>query len=104
MNYLKVIFFYLVVSISFFNCENEVENNSNNNLDPSNSYQESNISYGNDSKQTFDLYLAANRSLNTKTIILVHGGGWSGGDKVDMNPYKDIIKQDLPNLAIVNIN
>ena len=54
--------------------------------------------------QKFDLYLPANRTSNTKTLILVHGGGWSSGDKADMNPIKDLIRQDLPNLAIVNIN
>lgn len=37
-------------------------------------------------------------------MILVHGGGWSGDDKADMNGFKDLIRLDLPNLAIVNIN
>ncbi len=64
-----------------------------------------NISYGSDSKQTFDLYLPANRSKTaTKTIILVHGGGWIEGDKADMNYVVDIIKQNLPDYAIANLN
>ena len=64
-----------------------------------------NISYGTDSKQTFDLYLPANRSkTTTKTIILVHGGGWIEGDKADMNYIVDIIKQNLPEYAIANLN
>ncbi|MBP0902566.1 alpha/beta hydrolase fold domain-containing protein [Mariniflexile gromovii] len=104
MKYLNLFFFCFVLSISFFNCENETINNSNNDLNPSKTYQELNISYGNDTDQIFDLYLPANRTANTKTLILVHGGGWSSGDKVDMDPIKDLIRQDLPNLAIVNIN
>lgn len=67
-------------------------------------YQELNISYGVDSNQKFDLYLPANRTLNTKVMILIHGGGWSSGDKADMNGFRDIIRQELPDIAIVNIN
>jgi acetyl esterase/lipase len=51
------------------------------------------------------LYLPANRSkTTTKTIVLVHGGGWIEGDKADMNYIVDIIKQNLPNYAVANIN
>lgn len=73
-------------------------------LDTTKYYKALDIPYGNDADQKFDLYLPANRTSNTKTLILVHGGGWSSGDKVDMNPFKDLIRQDFPNLAIVNIN
>jgi len=66
--------------------------------------QELNVSYGNDSDQVFDIYLPEGRTLNTKVMILVHGGGWTSGDKADMDPLKDLILQDLPNIAIVNIN
>jgi acetyl esterase/lipase len=67
-------------------------------------YQELNISYGPDSDQQFDLYLPPNRTVETKVLILIHGGGWSSGDKADMNGFRDIIRQDLPNIAIVNMN
>jgi len=71
----------------------------------SNDYREElNVSYGSDDKQVYDIYLPQNRSLDTKTIILVHGGGWTSGDKNEMNNIKDIIRQDLPDYAIVNIN
>lgn len=64
-----------------------------------------NVSYGSSSQQVFDLYLPANRSSSTtKTLILVHGGGWTEGDKVDMNYAVDVIKQYLPDYAIANVN
>lgn len=64
-----------------------------------------NVSYGNHPQQVFDLYLPANRSsTSTKTLILVHGGGWTGGDKGDMNYVTNIIKQYLPGYAIANMN
>src|SRR5690606_1820350 len=45
-----------------------------------------------------------NRTTDTKTLILVHGGGWTSGDKSEMNPIKDFIRQDLPHFAVININ
>lgn len=63
-----------------------------------------NVNYGNNVQQKFDLYLPANRTQNTKTLILVHGGGWTSGDKADMNYAVDIVKQYLPEYAIANIN
>lgn len=73
-------------------------------LNPLVAYEEFNISYGNDSDQVFDLYLPPNRNSETKTIILVHGGGWTAGDKADMNAFKDYIKTQMTGYAIVNMN
>jgi acetyl esterase/lipase len=64
-----------------------------------------NISYGTNSQQVFDLYLPSDRTdTKTKTIIPVHGGGWTAGDKSDMNYAVNIVKQYLPEYAIANIN
>ncbi|KFB00901.1 lipase [Mangrovimonas yunxiaonensis] len=63
-----------------------------------------NIPYGNNPEQTFDLYLPAHRTLNTKVVILVHGGGWTSGDKSDMNGFKDYLKSQFPDLAVANMN
>lgn len=75
-----------------------------NSLNPTEYYQELDIPYGNDAKQTFDIYLPANRENNTKVMILVHGGGWSGGDKSEMNLFKNFVRQEHPNVAVVNMN
>ena len=64
-----------------------------------------NVSYGSHPQQVFDLYLPANRStVTTKTLILIHGGGWNSGDKDDMKYVINIINQNLPDYAIANIN
>lgn len=99
-------FFYLIFIIAISSCSNEtVENEFFGNIfDPSVYYEALNIEYGADINQKFDLYLPANRTATTKIMILVHGGGWTSGDKSDMDPIKDLIRQDFPNLAIVNIN
>jgi len=63
-----------------------------------------NITYGNDSNQTYDIYLPEGRNENTKTMIMVHGGGWSSGDKSSMDPLIELYLIDFPNIALVNIN
>ncbi len=41
------------------------------------------VPYGSDSTQVMDIYLPANRSAEkTKTLIMIHGGAWTAGDKV----------------------
>lgn len=73
-------------------------------LDPSVAYEELNISYGPDSDQVFDLYLPANRTSDTKVMILVHGGAWIEGDKDDMDYLVYLLQLELPQIAIANIN
>ena len=63
-------------------------------------------SYGGDAKQKMDIYLPANRTAtNTKVLVLIHGGSWSGGDKSDFNlTVIDTLKKRLPDYAIFNVN
>jgi acetyl esterase/lipase len=63
-----------------------------------------NVSYGSDTDQVYDIYLPQNRTLSTKVMILVHGGGWTSGDKDDMSDFVELIQIELPTYAIVNIN
>nr|WP_321247270.1 alpha/beta hydrolase [uncultured Psychroserpens sp.] len=106
MKTLKYTLLILFVSFSLFSCSEDdiILGGTNDEETPLEFRQELNVSYGNDSDQIFDIYLPANRTIETKVMILVHGGGWTSGDKSDMDAFKDIIRQDLPNIAIVNIN
>jgi acetyl esterase/lipase len=64
-----------------------------------------NTSYGTDALQKMDIYLPANRSTAaTKVMVMIHGGGWSSGDKADFTPFVDTLKRRLPGYAIFNIN
>jgi acetyl esterase/lipase len=66
---------------------------------------ELNVAYGTNGQQKMDIYLPAGRTAAaTKVIILVHGGGWSQGDKADFATYVDTLKKRLPGWAIININ
>ena len=108
MAFSKSTFIALFLVFAMFSCETDDastdDNNGNQQLESSLEYNLADISYGESSQQVFDLFLPANRTSSTKTIILIHGGGWTSGDKNDMNGIRDLIKEDLPNLAIVNIN
>jgi acetyl esterase/lipase len=37
-------------------------------------------------------------------MILIHGGGWSAGDKSDMTELKNFIQSEFPDMGVVNIN
>ncbi|WP_248722796.1 alpha/beta hydrolase [Seonamhaeicola sp. ML3] len=103
----RFIFLNLFITFLFIGCSTESVGTGEETieiLDPTRNYEELNISYGNDAKQNFDLYLPANRNSNTKTMILVHGGGWTSGDKSSMDYLVDLLQVEIPNLAIVNIN
>jgi acetyl esterase/lipase len=62
------------------------------------------VSYGSHVNQTYDIYLPEKRNRNTPVIILIHGGGWTSGDKADMEELKNFLQDQLPHLATVNMN
>ena len=107
MSPLKLILLYLIFLGCICSCsQNESVDDTQNEeqINPPEYFEALNISYGDDANQKFDIYFPANRTTTTKVMILIHGGGWSAGDKTDMVAVKDLIRQDLPNLAIVNMN
>jgi|TARA_R110001592_G_scaffold72863_1_gene222633 acetyl esterase/lipase len=62
------------------------------------------LEYGSNTHQKYDIYLPKNRTTETKVLILVHGGGWNAGEKSEMNPFKDFIREQLSEIAVVNMN
>jgi len=68
-------------------------------------YTLNDIAYGVDSQQRMDVYLPAGRSRNaTPAMILIHGGGWTGGNKADFAGYIEAFRKRMPHYAFVNIN
>ncbi|HYO21559.1 MAG TPA: alpha/beta hydrolase [Flavisolibacter sp.] len=64
-----------------------------------------NVHYGKDSLQVMDIYLPKDRSVShTKSLVLIHGGGWTSGSKAEFSSYIDSFKTRLPSYAIFNIN
>lgn len=62
------------------------------------------LSYGEDAKQKMDVYLPEKRNVNTRLVIIIHGGGWTGGDKSDFTGYITEFQKRLPGYAFANIN
>ena len=64
-----------------------------------------NVEFGGDALQKMDIYLPAGRSVSaTKTIVVIHGGSWTSGDKSEMTEVVDSLKNRLPNYAFINLN
>lgn len=64
-----------------------------------------NVSYGSNDSQVYDMYLPADRSSSyTKTMILIHGGGWTEGDKANIDDLVSLIQATHPDHAIINMN
>ncbi|MFN8253283.1 MAG: alpha/beta hydrolase [Ferruginibacter sp.] len=73
--------------------------------DPATAVTLMNVSYGIDAAQKMDIYLPAGRtSTATKSMIIIHGGAWTIGDKSELNPFIDSLKRRMPDYAIFNIN
>lgn len=73
--------------------------------DFSTSVEEFDITYGSDELQTYDLFLPADRSSETTDLVLlIHGGGWTSGDKSDINGIVDLLQSTMPSYAIANMN
>lgn len=63
------------------------------------------VPYGHDPKQKLDIHLPAHRNrTDTRVFVLIHGGGWTGGDKSDINHHVSELKKRFPEYAIANIN
>lgn len=64
-----------------------------------------NVEFGSDTQQKMDIFLPAGRTVNaTKTIVVIHGGSWTSGDKSEMTEVVDSLKKRLPNYAFINLN
>lgn len=64
-----------------------------------------NVSYGTNALQVMDVYLPENRNAKaTKTIVVIHGGGWTGGDKTEMTNVIDSLQKRMKHYAFINLN
>lgn len=74
--------------------------------DPVTGYTEKKeISIGRNNLLKFDLHQPLSLKGNpAEVVILLHGGGWTSGDKSFLKPTVDMVKSQRKNLAIVNMN
>jgi acetyl esterase/lipase len=97
-----LVFLFLGTQLLYVSC---TKDNDNPTKDPLTAETFMDVSYGANPQEKYDLYLPADRSSEkTKVIVLIHGGGWTGGDKTDMDFIIPYLKLRHPNHAIVNMN
>lgn len=87
---------FLLFTLILFSCSTESDTNTTECID----YID--LAYGSDSNQKIDLYLPAGRNSGTPLLIIVHGGGWAGGDKSEGGNWPKGISQN--NMAVANVN
>lgn len=61
-----------------------------------------NVSYGSSASHKMDVYLPANRSRKTPVILLLHGGGFIGGDKNEFSLQSQMLS--AKGYAVLNVN
>ncbi len=93
----------LVMIFTVTGCSKEYSAEDNG-LSPNIAVTLENQRYGNGARQVADVYLPANRNNSTKVLIMLHGGSWTEGDKTDINGYIALLRAQLPEVAIVNMN
>jgi len=93
------IIIYAFIMLTLASCSKNVT------ADTTDAERINNVSYGADAKQKMDIYLPADRSSSeTPVVILIHGGGWTDGDKQDFSVFITELQKRLPGYAIANIN
>ena len=71
---------------------------------PPNTCFQYNISYGIDPLQNFNVYMPP-AAKGATVILMVHGGGWSGGDKADTDVVQNKVKLWVPaGYVFISIN
>ncbi|MEP7142852.1 MAG: alpha/beta hydrolase [Ferruginibacter sp.] len=103
LNNLRNCFTAIFFLVTLFSCKKEVLTDTTGNTIIAKTLL--NVSYGTNPLQAMDVYLPAGRNISTtKVMIMIHGGGWSSGDKSDFASFVDTMQRRLPDYAIFNIN
>jgi len=77
MRFTKIYFMILIFAVNLFAINNVVTIKD--------------LKYGNDNKQSLDVYMPK-KNLNKRVIFMVHGGAWRIGDKASRNVIRNKVK------------
>lgn len=99
------LYFFSILILAVSGCSSDENTTEPQNETPLAAETMLNVSYGSSPQQAYDIYLPEGRTAEkTKVLLLVHGGGWTSGDKADMTATVTLLEGTHPNHAIVNIN
>lgn len=63
-----------------------------------------NIAYGKDPDQKMDMYIPENKVRERDVFIIIHGGGWRGGNKSQLTFFTYSLMEKFPQNVFVNMN
>lgn len=63
-----------------------------------------NYKYGEHTLQEMDVQIPATFNEQTPLFIVVHGGGWAGGEKNELYGFYTLLRDSFPNAYVANIN
>jgi len=88
---------YLFVSVCFvvFSCKKDKKNFRSAEV-------VANVSFGADAKQKMDVYLPEGRNEQTPVVVMLHGGGFVGGDKADISAIAQ--QFSAKGFVVLNVN
>lgn len=102
-SFCKIAFLVVALSVVISSCKKSDSNEPT--TDASVQLTLTDVAYGSDAAQKMDIYLPANRKNDsTNVLVLIHGGGWTAGDKTDFNTKIPALQANLYKCAVVNIN
>lgn len=108
MKKIQLILLCSILSILLFSCNDDDENVV---IYPVNEgVILENVSYGEHERHKMDVFLPADRNTSkTKILVMIHGGGWIGGDKSDFDAILDRnnieeLKKQFPDIAVFTLN
>ncbi len=96
---LKLVSLTLMLSLVFIGCQKDEEPTYQTKAEAETFV---NLAYGNDGMQVMDVYLPQNRTSNTATLILIHGGSFIGGDKSQYTVMAKFLASK--GFAVLNVN
>lgn len=62
------------------------------------------FAYGKDPEQKMDIYLPKTQNISRDVFIIIHGGGWRGGNKSELTAFTVSMMKKFPNSVFANIN
>jgi len=107
MKKLKLLLLYPIFTLLLISCskdENEIVHPTDEDVILEN------VSYGPHDRNKMDVMLPSGRSTSkTKILVLIHGGGWIGGDKSDFDVILnrdniENLKKEFPDIAVFSFN
>jgi len=97
-----IIILTILIAISLLGCEPEVNSPQSPPIGSLRDTTIKDISYGANNNQKMDLGLPAGRTMNTPLVVVIHGGGWSTGNKSELTFLLNGLKER--SFAVANIN